>query len=657
MLLKTKTYFPDPIWIFLVCLIALATRLILLFATNFSIDSDEAIVGLMAKHILEGREIPIFYYGQDYMGSLEAILTVPFFYFFSISNVCLKLVPVIFSLIHVYLVYLLATRFTDRFGARVASLLCAFPPSALVLWSTKARGGFIELVVLGTLALIISVDLLRASKPKKKNFFYLGLVLGLAWWVNNQIVFFIVPIFLVFLYHFYRTAGFRKLGSFLGTTTAAFILGSLPFWIYNLQEPYLRTFRFLLSSSSKSGFIEHFAGLFTKALPIIFGARKFWSEVDILKGQSATLYLIYGICLLVFLYRTLRSKEKASGLMLVLFVLSTFAIFSASSFGWLSLAPRYLLPLYAVIFVILGSAISKLGYFSYLFLVLLLASNFVSNYYPKLSIPGEPFIYSGERVSADQKELYSWLEKNNYSHIQANYWLGYRAAFETAEKVTFTRLGSPRSLRIEEYENPSIEKEKFPVYVTVPSEAAILERTLAASGYHFRTSEASGYKIIDDLSSIETNLEEINLSKDLLSATERVDLLENLIDDDLDTRWGSSKPQAPGMEIGLSFKEPREIAAVFIEMANFAHDGARELTIEGRDESGDWCILFDSYGTKMFYDARDGNYGALPTTWKIYFKPRALTELRLVQRGSDKIFDWSVADLKLFTKSVHESDN
>ena len=36
-------------------------------------NADEAIVALMARHINQGN-IPIFFYGQSYMGSLDAIL-------------------------------------------------------------------------------------------------------------------------------------------------------------------------------------------------------------------------------------------------------------------------------------------------------------------------------------------------------------------------------------------------------------------------------------------------------------------------------------------------------------------------------------------------------------------------------------------------------
>ena len=42
-------------------------------------DSDQAIVGLMAKHITEGRSWPLFFYGQEYMLAVEAWVMAPVF--------------------------------------------------------------------------------------------------------------------------------------------------------------------------------------------------------------------------------------------------------------------------------------------------------------------------------------------------------------------------------------------------------------------------------------------------------------------------------------------------------------------------------------------------------------------------------------------------
>src|SRR6185503_18233643 len=54
-------------------------------------DSDQAIVGLMAKHLAEGRAFPVFLYGQTYMLGVEAWLAAPLFAIFGASASVLKL--------------------------------------------------------------------------------------------------------------------------------------------------------------------------------------------------------------------------------------------------------------------------------------------------------------------------------------------------------------------------------------------------------------------------------------------------------------------------------------------------------------------------------------------------------------------------------------
>lgn len=43
-------------------------------------DSDQAVYGLMAKHLSEGRAFPLFFYGQNYMLGVQSWLAVPFFW-------------------------------------------------------------------------------------------------------------------------------------------------------------------------------------------------------------------------------------------------------------------------------------------------------------------------------------------------------------------------------------------------------------------------------------------------------------------------------------------------------------------------------------------------------------------------------------------------
>jgi hypothetical protein len=69
-----------------VVLAAVALALILLRGLSyllfeqFGFDSDQAINGLMAKHLSEGRAFPLFFYGQTYMLAVESWVAVPFFW-------------------------------------------------------------------------------------------------------------------------------------------------------------------------------------------------------------------------------------------------------------------------------------------------------------------------------------------------------------------------------------------------------------------------------------------------------------------------------------------------------------------------------------------------------------------------------------------------
>lgn len=65
--------------------ILLAVLLVLLRSAvwmfwEVSLNSDQAIVGLMAKHLSEFRTFPLFFYGQNYMLGVQSWIAVPFFW-------------------------------------------------------------------------------------------------------------------------------------------------------------------------------------------------------------------------------------------------------------------------------------------------------------------------------------------------------------------------------------------------------------------------------------------------------------------------------------------------------------------------------------------------------------------------------------------------
>ena len=73
-------------------------------------DADQAVVGLMAKHISEGRAFPVFFYGQSYLLALEAYLAAPLMWLLGPTEVALKLPALAVNLTAILLLVWLASR-------------------------------------------------------------------------------------------------------------------------------------------------------------------------------------------------------------------------------------------------------------------------------------------------------------------------------------------------------------------------------------------------------------------------------------------------------------------------------------------------------------------------------------------------------------------
>ncbi len=116
------------------------------FEPSLDFDSDQAIFGLMAKHLVEGRAFPLFMYGQNYMPAVEEWLAAPIFLLFGASVAALKL-PLLF--INVAVGLLLVWLFERELGLRpvyglVASLFFVLAPPGTVGVLLATNGGNVE---------------------------------------------------------------------------------------------------------------------------------------------------------------------------------------------------------------------------------------------------------------------------------------------------------------------------------------------------------------------------------------------------------------------------------------------------------------------------------------------------------------------------------
>lgn len=153
--------------IFIIILLSIVSRMPQLFSEHLILDGDECIVGLMAKHFLESKEVPFFFYGQSYGFSFIEVLFIRVFYFFlGPTEMAVKLAMLSMWTIGVVFFYKTLKAIGFKHNAWIPLLitfLFIFSPS-FAAWSMKARGGYMTSFLLSS---IVSYLLLQEKSSIK----------------------------------------------------------------------------------------------------------------------------------------------------------------------------------------------------------------------------------------------------------------------------------------------------------------------------------------------------------------------------------------------------------------------------------------------------------------------------------------------------------
>lgn len=133
--------------------LVIARSAVFLFYQASFFDSDQAIVGLMAKHLVEGRAFPLFYYGQTYLLGVDAWIAAPFFLVAGASVGALHASVIFTNLVIVTVLVVSLERWCALrpIDALVASLFFAFAPpftSASLIEAGANIGPFLWVLLL-----------------------------------------------------------------------------------------------------------------------------------------------------------------------------------------------------------------------------------------------------------------------------------------------------------------------------------------------------------------------------------------------------------------------------------------------------------------------------------------------------------------------------
>ncbi len=155
-------------------------------------NSDESTMGIMALHIAYHGEHPLIFYGQTYMGSLEAYLGALFFHLFGgPSFFALRLGVVLLVTCFFLTIYLLASLLYSKRLALVTLAVLSVGSIPELTRQTIATGGSSQTLLFGSLTFLLATWLsltykqglpLRARLIRLCGYSIWGLSLG---WVSG----------------------------------------------------------------------------------------------------------------------------------------------------------------------------------------------------------------------------------------------------------------------------------------------------------------------------------------------------------------------------------------------------------------------------------------------------------------------------------------
>ena len=444
----------------LLSLLIIAMRGVILFSGQRYLRSDEAVVGLMARHIVTRGERPLFLYGQPYGGghAMVAYLAAPLFTAFGRSAILLTGITALFSLVNVMLLWLILRRYFDVWIAMGGAALYAVSPP--VVYQSFLVNGGTESFCLALLALLFFLRTYVEGRHLFRNTALAGLFCGLAYYAMDYALLYAIAMLALL-----AATGPRGKWGCIGIFLGAFLIGCLPMIVYDATHDFVHLRHMLTGPPGESiGFVRHFAGALWDALAGDLAAF-FSGEIDDFKWRAvgigswihAAVAVIAVVVLLfeqrrafreTFRKRSLRGREGATlpaAVLPVIFIGIYLAIYCSARFSLPQYrTPRYFLPLcpfvsVAIVLFLLWrrkGAARTVG----IAVLLLLAARGV---FASMQFGLRPW-HEEHRIATSGSEIESLgrkLTDNNIRLALAPYEIQWRLMFETNERVLVSSEG------------------------------------------------------------------------------------------------------------------------------------------------------------------------------------------------------------------------
>jgi hypothetical protein len=402
-------------------------------------DSDEVIPALMIRNIADDG-FPTFFWGQFYGGTVEVIPVMASMKLFGWSIGAMRVPTIILVAVNALLVWRLGRHWLTERQAQLAALLVWVTPPAAMWLGVREQLFYVPTVTLG---LVMALAAYRVrERGGVLGYAVIGATVGLGIWTSSNIAYFVVPAAFVAL------GGERKPTSrvrevLVGAPVAvvAALLAAYPF-----VRAYLETDGAPMRVAEKFPVIgtywSRFGYFFVEALPGALGLRAMYTHDWIGGALGVVAYLAILGLLGWSLARSWPSRGRVVGWAAIALVAYPF-VYAAIPFVTDDRNLRYTsfaVPALALVLVRLVNA-QRVAIAALAVAVLVTGVGLQRQYViSEVEDSGYKVGNVGELVT-----LIDALDREGITEIYTDYWVAYRGAVETQERiVAATTAGIPR---------------------------------------------------------------------------------------------------------------------------------------------------------------------------------------------------------------------
>ncbi len=529
-------------WLGAILIVSASLKIGLSLGSTLPFNADESIVALMARHILAG-ERPIFFYGQAYMGSLDAYLVALGFLIAGSHVWVIRLIQGLLYLGTVYTTYGLGVvLFRSPPIGLIAAALMAVPTVNVTLYTSVTLGGYGEALLLGNLILWTGIKLTKGLEflnqkslqgvPVKRIGVYLafclfGFLIGVGIWANALTLVYVLPVSVYGLYHLTLQRRGLSLSRCIGAgllTAVGFFAGSFQWWQFAAQNGLTALLGELSGSavaveqgSWLTQFFSHLVNFALLGTTAILGLRPPWEIRWLVLPLLPFILIVWGWLAYSAIKKVFRSPDQKAEYLLLIGIMGTLlAGFLVTHFG-VDPSGRYFLPFAVPLALITADRMISLDEnrkrIGWGILILLIGYQLEGTIECAFNTPPGLTTQFDAATIIDHRydgQLISFLLSQNETTGYTNYWTAYPVAFQSDEQIVLVpRLPyhldfryTARDDRYLRYDDIVLHSQKT-VYVTTrhPELNARLRLAFTHHGIQWEEKVIGDYQVFYHLSS------------------------------------------------------------------------------------------------------------------------------------------------------------